>query len=169
MIFLFICFTYSKTVLNLISSYIPKYTLELFFSKLDVYEIIVPQGIGTFFSYIIDEDLYIFVETNDNTYGPFDSDRGLAAVFFSTVDYTVRIVNDGANNISCKLRFSDVYLESAEHFPDLPFGKKGEKIKNLETPFIYYKDGSGSKAVIVVMSIILGIVAAVAFFFGADI
>lgn len=168
MIFIFFYITTSKTQYEYVDTpdlYVAD-TITLFLDRLDVIEYKVKRYIGTFLSYWKDaDDLYLFVDS-DTTYGPFNADSGLAGIYFESRDYTVRLVNDGPNNITFQLSFSRTYpyfsYDDEDNFPITKLVEQGSLIENLTSPFIYYIDRSGLKYVIIIMGIILGILSIIA-------
>lgn len=155
MLFLFINFILSKTVITFDS--IPYWDIiKLYFGPLDEIEITVNKGFATFLGYL-PKDFYIYVDAGTR-YGPFDEESGLAGVFFNTMNYSVLMINNGLENISFLIDIDNYYPSYSSDFP-VGFVKPSEKkVENLESPFIYYLDESGYKALLIIMTILLAII-----------
>ena len=157
-------FTVGKIIYNFADFNPTRYPASIFLRPLDVAEIRVPHGYGTFFDVWYGVDLFLFVET-DSIYGPFDSNSGLAAVFFKTLDYDLRFVNEGPDVINVSFLFLPFVPERERgKLPIHAVMEPGQEIDNLKSPFIYYIDHSGSKIVMIIMSVILVIFCVLPFF-----
>lgn len=172
LIFYFFSFSISITFYDF-SRTIP-YSMTFFLNPLDVIEIKVRRGYGTFLSYWKEaDDLFLYVDAinvknNEVSYGPFVGNSGLAGIYFKKNEYIVRLVNDGPSDIEFSMIFSYNYPYAPyKEYPisDVIF-PSGQEIGQLSSPFIYYIDHSGSKISLIIMGVIVCILAFVPLFTG---
>lgn len=160
MFFLLFYFTYGSTVYDFQNS-TKSNVMTLFLNPLDIVEIKLEGNTGTFVGYWKNsDDLYLFVDA-DATYGPFDGDSGLAGIVFRSMNYAIRLVNDGIKEAQFSLAFSSSHyypnIHDIHDFPIFEIVQNGDPIEELSSPFIYYMDKKGYKYIIIIMGIILGL------------
>lgn len=122
--------------------------LILFLTPLENVEIKVKKRTGTIFSKWPDY-LYLDVEAINSDeeiekYGPFNSENNLQALHFQTKNYTLKLVNEGQDNIKIAMVFStgnSIFIRNI-FSNDFEFPFIGNKLlitdfNQFDYPFIY--------------------------------
>lgn len=169
-IFSFICFQ----VFDYTSKDFPE-RLTLFFNPYDIIEVRVRSFTYTLFKYWEDLDGFRFyideiIHKNsvvshivNQTFGPFDSNSKLAAVFFRNNNYSLKFRNEGKNTLRFQIIITKnlnwIFFDDYELYPALK-----EKLDIFSSPFIFYADHPGKQYFIAITIIFLIIANAIIFY-----
>ncbi len=166
MIYFFIYLSFSRPIFYFnLENETTKY-LILFLTPLDNIEINVKKRTGTIFSKWPDY-LYMDVEAINSEdeiekYGPFTSENNLQALHFQTKNYTLKLVNEGQDNIKIAMVFStgNSFFIRNIFSDDFVFPFIGNKsviydFNQFDYPFIYDSKEDNGRRIIFIFALAL--------------
>lgn len=133
-------------------------TFSFYLLPLDVVKVNVPEKIGTFLGYMDEyDDLLFHVSSGDYLIESFDSNKGVAGIYFDQ-PYLLTFINEGNYEIKIDLLFMDKFPKEENQYSMFPITNlqlSKELEEYVDDHFIFYYDISGNKTAFYVMLVIL--------------